>query len=137
MRRLDEHTIRQDLEKLRASIDMCRAWCRFVTVQDGGASIAIAQAAVTPDASHAVTIRTLIQPMCAPVPSLGRPQPAAWRLHTFGLMSPEEKAAASTPGTANIRFPFYAGNKVLWRGFLVDQGAQKFCASRGYATDES
>ncbi|KAK9826605.1 hypothetical protein WJX74_005156 [Apatococcus lobatus] len=71
---------------------------QFVTVQDGGASVVIAEAAHAPDASHTVMVKTLIQPMCAPVPSLGRPEPAAWRVHRFELVAPEERGAAPSPG---------------------------------------
>lgn len=69
-----------------------------MNVQDGGASVVIAQAANAPDALHAVTVRTLIQPMCASVPSLGRPEPAAWQMRTFELASAAEREATSPTG---------------------------------------
>ena len=83
-----------DGRRLRGS-GGCR---RFVTVQDGGASLAVAQASTAPGLLHAVTIATLAQPMCSPVPSLGRPQPAAWRTCTFELTSQADQEALAQPG---------------------------------------
>lgn len=100
-----------------------------MTVQDVGASVVVAQAATALDALHAVTVRTLVQPMCAPVPSLGRPEAAAWQMRTFELASAAEREASSLAGRAlqespsplshQCGFDEIFDKKKYWRDFEI------------------
>ncbi len=64
----------------------------------------IARAMSAPGSLNAIMVGTLTQPMCAPVPSLGRPGPAAWRTHIFELMSPEDRLIAAQGNDMSHRF---------------------------------